>query len=152
MANRTYRYFKNKPLYNFGDGLSYSSFVYSHLRLSSKNVHAGDSLTVEADVKNAGSLQGDEVVELYLAPPQTPVSPSVALAGFERLHLNPDETRHVTFHLDARTLSQVDDKGVRAVSPGLYRVYVGGSQPGGDAAPAIKQEEFTITGTQQLPR
>jgi beta-glucosidase len=152
MTNRTYRYFKGKPLYSFGDGLSYTSFAYSHLRVSSKSVHAGDTLAVEADVKNVGSLQGDEVAELYLAPPQTPVSSALALAGFERLHLNPGETKHVTFHLDPRALSQVDDKGVRAVTPGRYRVSVGGSQPGGDAAETVRSEEFTVVGTQQLPR
>jgi beta-glucosidase len=152
MANRTYRYFKGKPLYSFGDGLSYTSFTYSHLRLSSKDVHAGDPLTVEADVENTGSVQGDEVAELYLAPPKTPVSPTLALAGVERLHLNPGETRHITFHLDPRTLSQVDAEGVRAVSPGRYRVYVGGSQLAGDAAQTVKSEEFSIVGTLQLPR
>jgi beta-glucosidase len=152
MANRTYRYFKGKPLYSFGDGLSYTSFTYSHLRLSSQNVHAGDPLTVEADLENTGSIQGDEVAELYLAPPQTPVSPALALAGFERLHLNPGETRHIAFHLDPRMLSEVDAEGVRAVSPGRYRVYVGGSLPGGDAAQMVKSEEFSIVGAQQLPR
>ncbi len=152
MANRTYRYSKSKPLYSFGDGLSYTSFAYSHIHLSNKSVHAGDSLTVETDVENTGPLQGDEVAELYLAPPQTSVSPTLALAAFERLHLGPGEKKHVTFHLDSRTLSQVDDKGIRAVSPGRYRVYVGGSQPSGDAAQAVKSEEFTIVGTQQLPR
>jgi beta-glucosidase len=152
MANRTYRYFKGKPLYNFGDGLSYTTFVYSHLRVSSKNLHAGDTLTVEADVKNTGSLQGDEVAELYLAPPPTPLSPALSLAGFERLHLSPGETKHVTFLLDPRVLSQVDDKGVRAVTPGRYRVTLGSSQPTGDAASTVRTEEFTIVGTQQLPR
>ena len=152
MANRTYRYFKGKPLDSFGDGLSYTSFTYSHLRLSSNNVHAGDPLNVEADVENTGSIQGDEVAELYLAPPKTPLSPTLALAGFERLHLNPGETRHITFHVDPRTLSQVDADGVRAVSPGHYRVYVGGSQPAGDAAQTVKSEDFSIVGTLQLPR
>src|ERR1700678_1984960 len=60
MANRTYRYFKGKPLYAFGDGLSYSVFAYTHLKLSTPNLKAGDTLTVEADVKNTGSLAGDE--------------------------------------------------------------------------------------------
>jgi beta-glucosidase len=152
MANRTYRYFKGKPLYGFGDGLSYSTFAYSHLKVSGKNLHAGDTLTVEADVQNAGSLAGDEVAELYLAPPRTAISPTLALAGFERLHLNPGETKHVVFHLDARTLSQVNDKGVRAVTPGNYQVFVGGSQPNGDAAQNVKHEDFTISGTQELPR
>jgi beta-glucosidase len=65
--------------------------------------------------------------------------------------LKAGETKHVTFHLEARTLSQVSDKGVRAVSPGGYRVFVGGSQPGGDAAQGVKSEDFTVSGTQELP-
>ena len=152
MANRTYRYFKGKPLYGFGDGLSYSSFAYSHLKVSSRDLHAGDTLTVEADVKNGGPLGGDEVAELYLTPPRTSVSPALELAGFERLHLNAGETKHVVFHLDARTLSQVNDQGVRAVAPGSYRISVGGSQPNGDAAMGVVHEDFTISGTQELPR
>jgi beta-glucosidase len=151
MANRTYRFFKGKPLFGFGDGLSYTSFTYSNVKLSNKSLHAGDTLTIDADVKNAGSLAGDEVAELYLTPPQTSVSPKVELVGFERLSLNAGETKHVTFHLEARTLSQVSDKGVRAVSPGGYRVFVGGSQPGGDAAQGVKSEDFTVSGTQELP-
>src|SRR5580658_446817 len=107
MANRTYRYFKGKPLFGFGDGLSYTNFTYSNVKLSNKGLHAGDTLTIEADVQNAGSLAGDEVTELYMTPPQTSVSSKVELVGFERIHLNAGETKHVTFHLDARTLSQV---------------------------------------------
>jgi beta-glucosidase len=152
MANRTYRYFKDKPLYAFGDGLSYTTFKYSGVKLSSKTLRAGETLTVEADVKNTGALAGDEVAELYLLPPHTDVSPKLALAGFERLYLDAGETKHVTFHLDPRTLSEVDDKGVRAVLPGRYRITVGGSQPDGDAAPRVRSQEFTVVGTQQIPR
>jgi beta-glucosidase len=151
MSNRTYRYFKGKPLYAFGDGLSYTSFAYAHLRLSSKTLHAGDTLTADADVTNTGSLAGDEVAELYLAPPRSLVAPNLALAGFERLHLDPGETKHITFQLDPRTLSQVDEKGVRAIEPGEYRVSVGGSQPNGDAAHSVASETFAIVGTQPLP-
>ena len=152
MANRTYRYFYGQPLFRFGDGLSYTTFAYSNLTLSSKDVHAGESLTVEADVKDTGAAGGDEVAELYLIPPHTAVSPQLALAGFQRVHLDPGETKHVTFHLDPRTLSQVDDKGVRAMSAGQYRISLGGSQPNGDAALAVVSQEFTISGTQELPR
>ena len=152
MKNRTYRYFQGKPLYGFGDGLSYTTFTYSNLKLSSANLNAGDTLTVGADVKNAGPLAGDEVSELYIAPPKTAVSPALELAGFERIHLEAGESKHVTFHLDPRTLSQVDDRGIRAVAPGAYRIFVGGSQPDGDVAAGVKQETFTITGSQQLPR
>lgn len=152
MANRTYRYFKGKPLYAFGDGLSYTTFAYSHLKISAKTLRAGETLVVEADVTNVGSVDGEEVSELYLLPPHTGVSPILALTGFERLHLNSGETKHVTFRLDPRTLSQVDESGIRAVFPGRYRISVGGSQPEGDARQGVKSEEFTIVGTQQLPR
>src|SRR6202012_2716686 len=100
MANRTYRYFIGKPLYAFGDGLSYTTFTYSHLNLSSADLHAGDTLTVEAEVTNSGSAAGDEVSELYLAPPKTDLSPRHALAGFQRIHLAAGETKRITFHLD----------------------------------------------------
>ncbi len=98
MANRTYRYFKGKPLFAFGDGLSYTTFAYSDLKLSTSNLKAGDTLTVKASVKNTGSRPGDEVAELYLIPPQSAIAPKLALAGFQRLHLNPGETKHITFH------------------------------------------------------
>ena len=152
MANRTYRYFKGKPLFAFGDGLSYTTFAYSHVKLSSEKLHAGGTLTVEADVKNTGAQAGDEVAEVYLKPPQTDVSPKLALEGFERLHLDAGETRHVTFHLDPRELSQVDDKGVRAVVPGQYRIFVGGSQPNGDNTQGVQSREFAIEGTREIPR
>ena len=152
MANRTYRYFKDKPLFSFGDGLSYTTFDYSHVRLSSEKLHAGEMLTVEADVKNTGDASGDEVAELYLTPPKTDVSPRLALESFERLHLDAGETKHVVFHLDPRALSEVDDKGVRAVVPGRYRVSLGGSQPDGDDAAGVQSVEFSVVGTQEIPR
>ena len=152
MTNRTYRYFKGKPLYAFGDGLSYTSFTYSGLKLSSRNLKAGDTLNLEADVKNTGSLAGDEVSELYLIPPQSALSPKQALAGFQRLHLNRGETKHITFQLDPRTLSQVDKEGTRSVTPGEYKLSLGSSQPDGALGSSTISAPFTITGTQQLPR
>jgi beta-glucosidase len=149
MANRTYRYFKGAPLYGFGYGLSYTSFTYSGIKLSTKKLRAGEALTVEADVNNTGGRAGDEVAELYLVPPKTMVSPQLALKGFTRVHLEPGATQHVTFTLDPRTLSQVDAKGVRAVAPGSYRLVLGGGQP--SEAKGLSSE-FTIEGTQEMPR
>ena len=151
MANRTYRYFKGKPLYAFGDGLSYTTFAYSNLKLSTKSLRAGDTLTVEADVRNTGPLPGDEVSELYLIPPQSTISPRQALAGFQRFHLNPGETRHINFTLAPRTLSQVDEMGTRAVTSGNYKLSLGSSQPDGDRGFSALSTSFTITGTHQLP-
>ena len=153
MANRTYRYFKGAPLYGFGYGLSYTTFAYSKIHLSTNTLKAGDSLTVEADVKNTGTRSGDEVAELYLTPPHTDVSPNLALAGFKRVTLAPGETKHLVFQLDPRTLSQVDDKGVRAVTAGDYSISVGGSQPTAEQSKTANvAATFAIQGTQELPR
>jgi beta-glucosidase len=150
MANRTYRYFKGKPLYGFGYGLSYTTFTYSNVKLSTNTLHAGDTLTVEADVKNTGKHAGEEVAELYLTPPHTDVSPALALNGFTRVSLTPGETKHITLALDPRTLSQVDDKGVRAVTPGSYTIAVGSAQP--SETTNTQTANFTIEGTQEMPR
>jgi len=69
----------------------------------------------------------------------------------ERLHLDPGETKHLTFHLDPRTLSMVDEKGTRAVTAGEYKLSLGSSQPGGDLGSTSISSTFTITGLQQLP-
>jgi beta-glucosidase len=149
MKGRTYRYFSGKPLYGFGYGLSYTKFAYSNLKLSSNTVNAGDSLTVEADIRNAGSMDGDEVAELYLVPPASDLAPLRELESFERIHLAAGETKHVQFMLDPRRLSEVDAQGKRSVQPGTYSVFVGGQQPASDAG---QSAAFTIQGTQELPR
>ncbi len=149
MKNRTYRYFTGTPLYGFGYGLSYTQFSYSNIKLSSTSLNAGDTLTVEADVQNSGQRAGDEVAELYLAPPSNGVSPLRELEGFQRLHLKPGGTQHVKFTLDPRQLSEVDAEGKRSVQPGSYALYLGSTQPSAQAAPS---SQFTIQGTQELPR
>ena len=155
MKNRTYRYFSGKPLYRFGYGLSYTKFSYANLKLSTDSVRAGDALTATVDVTNTGQLAGDEVAELYLIPPQNGndgLSPHLQLEGFERIHLQPGETRQVTFQLAPRQLSEVDAKGIRLVQAGSYSIAVGGSQPGDPMAPAQAQHaSFTILGSDELP-
>ena len=149
MSGRTYRYFKGKPLYGFGYGLSYTNFSYTGLKLSTSHLRAGDTLTVEADVKNVGSRAGDEVAELYLIPPKTEVSSTLALNGFTRVHLAPGQTQHIRFTLDPRTLSQVDAKGIRTVTPGSYKLALGGGQP---TEAKDLTAEFSIEGSQEVPR
>jgi beta-glucosidase len=150
MANRTYRYFGGKPLYGFGYGLSYSRFQYGNLKLSSESVSAGEPLTVEVDVTNAGPRAGDEVVQLYLTPPKLALTPLRTLGGFTRVHVASGETAHVRFPLDPRTLGQVDEKGERVVVPGRYVVAVGGAQPA--EFPGTLTASFDVTESQALPR
>src|SRR5258707_9948052 len=75
MQNRTYRYFKGKPLYGFGYGLSYTHFSYSDLKLAPSQVKAGEPLEAQVTVRNDGKLAGDEVAELYLARPAAQGNP-----------------------------------------------------------------------------
>jgi beta-glucosidase len=150
MQSRTYRYFQGTPLYAFGYGLSYASFVYSNLRLSSEKLQAGQPLTVEADVRNTAGISADEVAELYLEYPQSPGAPRRALKGFERVHLAPGETRHVAFKLNPRDLSQVTEKGEHRIMPGSYTVFVGGSQP--TEGTHGLEAKLQITGEVKLPR
>jgi beta-glucosidase len=149
MKNRTYRYFEGQPLYAFGYGLSYSKFEYSKVKLSATDLKAGDSLSVDADVKNTSPREGDEVAELYLSFPKSEAAPIRALRGFTRMHLGTGETQHVHFTLDARDLSEVNDKGDRIVAKGAYRISVGGGQPG-TTAPQV-EAGFRIKGSQKLP-
>ena len=150
MQNRTYRYFKGKPLYSFGYGLSYTTFAYSHLTLSTEHLNAGQPLMAEVDVKNIGSTSGDEVAQLYLTPPvggNHGLSPRIQLEGFERITLKAGEQRHLTFTLDARALSEVDSEGTRSIQAGKYSIAVGGAQPDDPNAPSrAVQASFTIEG------
>ncbi|HEY0758197.1 MAG TPA: glycoside hydrolase family 3 C-terminal domain-containing protein [Acidisarcina sp.] len=150
MAGRTYRYFKGQPLYGFGYGLSYSRFTYSGLKVSATRLRAGSPLKVEADIKNTSSRGGDEVAEVYLTSPQSAIAPVHAMVGFTRVAIGAGQTKHVTFELSPRQLSQVSTDGSRSVAAGEYELYVGGSQPveGGTGA----HLKFTIEGTAPLPQ
>jgi beta-glucosidase len=151
MKGRTYRYFSDKPLYSFGFGLSYTNFAYSNIKLTSSSVKAGDPVTIEGEVKNAGSADGDEVVELYLSQPKASGTPIRVLAGFTRVHLAAGQSTHVGLTIDPRSIAQVDSKGSRVILPGDYTVSLGGAQPG-DAAAPVQTGTFTITGKAELPK
>jgi beta-glucosidase len=149
MSKRTYRYYKGPVLYPFGFGLSYSTFRYSGMKLSTRELAAGEPLQVDVDVENTSGVQGDEVAELYLDFAGQPGSPQLALRGFERVHLLPREKRHLHFELTPRDLSWVNPEGSRVISAGPLHVFVGGGQPGKDTAG--QGETFVVRGALVLP-
>lgn len=105
-TGHTYMYFKGEPLYPFGYGLSYTSFRYSNLRVSSARIAAKGMVTVSVDVKNTGRRAGDEIVQLYAAWPDSKVSrPAKALKGFHRVSLKSNETKTVEIPLSADSLA-----------------------------------------------
>ncbi len=149
MTNRTYRYFTGKPLYPFGYGLSYSKFEYGSLRVSASQLQAGESLQIDADVKNVSQHDGDEVVEVYLTFPKVAGAPLRALRGFTRVHVPAGATTPVRLKLNPRDLSMVDEAGNRVIVSGTYGLSVGGGQPGTSAA--VAETTFSINGNLALP-
>ena len=128
MANRTYRYFKGKPLYPFGYGLSYTTFRYSDLSVPD---HLSAGLPVEVDVTatNSGARAGDEAIQVYLKFPAVKGAPLIALRGFQRIHLEPGASQKVHFELKDRDLAMVTEDGNPIIAQGEYMISVGGGQP-----------------------
>jgi len=129
------------PLFVFGYGLSYTTFEVSNLSLSASSVPADGSLTATATVKNTGSRKGDDVLQLYIHDPVASISQPVRrLRGFERLTLDPGESKSVTFTLDKSDFGFYDNDGKLVVEPGVIEVYAG------DSSAADLKDSFTVTG------
>ncbi len=125
----TYLYFKGVPLYAFGHGLSYTQFKFSNLKLSRDKINANGELSVSFDLLNAGTRAGSEVAQLYVHQVKSNVvQPIKSLRGFQRLVLEPGETRHVTIALSASQLSYYDVGTHKfVVAPGKFNVMIGPS-------------------------
>lgn len=151
MNGRTYRFFGGTPLYPFGYGLSYTRFAYEQPRMDRASVEAGNDVRVSTVVTNAGSVESDEVVELYLKDLEASVRvPNCQLAGFRRIHLKPGESAEVRFLVTARQMALIDGDGKCVLEPGTFRVFVGGSQPDARSeeltGTAVAHADFTVTG------
>ncbi len=132
MEGRTYRYLTEEPLYPFGYGLSYTSFSYRNLSLSKGSILPGESVRVRVEVENTGKLAGEEVAQLYVSDLEASVAvPRWSLKGFKRFRLEAGERQSIELELTSRLLALIDDDGRCILEPGLFRIYLGGSQPDG---------------------
>lgn len=124
----TYLDMPSTPLYAFGHGLSYATFAYSDIRLSSTTVSDGGTLRAEVDVTNTGSRDGMEVVHWFVSDPVCSIArPVRELRHFEKVSLRAGETRTVAFDIDPLTdLGYVDADGHRFLEPGDVGLSVGG--------------------------
>jgi beta-glucosidase len=126
---RTYLYMSQKPLYAFGYGLSYTTFAYSNLRLSSNRMDGKGDVTISVDIKNVGKRDGDEVVQMYVAYPASSVArPIEELKNFKRISLHPGESKTVSLPLTAKSIAYWNEQAhAFVVEPGALEVRVGSS-------------------------
>jgi beta-glucosidase len=125
----TYLYFKGVPLYPFGHGLSYTHFEYSNLKLSAASIADNGKVEISFDLKNTGSRAGAEVAQLYTHQVRSAViQPIKSLRGFERVALQPGESKRVHFMLLAAQLAFYDVRTKSfVVEAGAFNVLVGSS-------------------------
>ncbi len=143
-GKQTYRYFEGPVLYPFGFGLSYTRFEYSNISFSKEHVQRGEGIEVSFDIRNAGTVAGEEVAQLYLAAKDVPFqTPIASLKGFQRVKLNPGETTRLSLILSPEDLVIFDDDGNPFDGPFEFRIFVGGSSPHQRAeALGIQKPEF----------
>jgi beta-glucosidase len=125
----TYMYVNGAPLFPFGHGLSYTTFQYSDLKLSADRIKSDGEVQVSFEIKNSGARAGDEVVQLYVHQQKSSVKvPAKALRGFQRISLQPGETKTVAFTLPAAKLAIWDEATHGfVVEPGAFDILVGAS-------------------------
>jgi beta-glucosidase len=138
MKGKTYRYFNQKPLYEFGYGLSYSNFEYSKIAVPAE-IKAGENIKVSVNVKNTSKISGEEVVQLYVSLPESKLQkPIRSLQGFKRISLKAGETKTVDFELKPAQFAARDNNNVQVVESGIVEISVGGKQPD-ESSLAIKK-------------
>lgn len=131
---------QKSPRYAFGYGLSYTTFEYSDLKVSKKNITENDSLNVSFTLTNTGKVEGEEVAQLYLRDlVSQPVRPVKELKDFQKVALKPGESKTITFTINKDKLAFYNDKIEWITQPGEFKVMIGGSSD------AIKLEDrFTL--------
>ncbi|WP_291869591.1 beta-glucosidase BglX [Maribacter sp.] len=118
----------NEPLYEFGYGLSYTSFRYSNLKLSKSTFKNGEKIILSCTLTNTGKIEGKEVVQLYIQDKFASITrPVKELKGFKIISLKPGESKEVGFIIEEEMLQFYSAKGIWEAEEGDFNVFVGGS-------------------------
>lgn len=114
------------PLYEFGYGLSYTTFAYSNLHINKAELKENETLTVTVDVKNTGQREGKESVLLYTSQSYASIAPDFKrLRAFEKVNLQPGQTKTVSFKITAKDLAFVNDLSKTVTEPGAFKIMIG---------------------------
>jgi beta-glucosidase len=125
MDNRTYRFYKGRPVFPFGFGLSTTTFEYSNQHVDEN----GEHIAVTVDITNTGERAGEEIAQLYLSLEDRERTPIYQLAGIQRIHLEPQESQSVKFNLCKDDFLMVVKDGSTRLCEGAVTVHLGGTQP-----------------------
>ena len=130
MTGRTYKYMTAEPLYPFGYGLSYTSFEYSGITLSSTKIKKNETITAKVTVTNQGDMASEEVVQLYITDDEASTrTPFFSLIGTQRIHLKPGVAQTVSFEITPEHMQLITDNGAAILEKGTFTVSIGGSLP-----------------------
>ena len=136
-----YAFEKNKPLYEFGYGLSYTKFKYSNPKILNTNFDDDSNIKVEVAVTNIGEMDGDEVVQLYIRDNVSSATrPVKELKGYKRINLKVGETKNVVFEITPESLAFYDIDMNYVVEPGTFKIMTGSSSH----FKSLKTVELTI--------
>jgi beta-glucosidase len=128
MNNRTYKYFKGKPLYPFGYGLSYTTFSYQWNAQPKKEYKPSGTIDCSLKITNTGKLAGDEVAQIYIKYPDGKGFPLKELRHFERKHIPEGQTELIKVSIPVKLLAKWNDEAAKLLVPtGTYSIYAGGN-------------------------
>ena len=126
VTNSGYADVENSPLYSFGYGLSYTNFSYSDIKISSDSMTKDSKINASVTVTNSGSLKGEEVVQLYIRDIVGSIArPMKELKGFEKIELNPGESKIVNFEIDNSLLEFYSYNNIWESEPGKFHLFIG---------------------------
>lgn len=146
MKGRTYRYMKQKALYPFGYGLSYTTYSYENAKLVSDDICGEAGVILRAEVRNTGVMDGTETVQIYVGLDRDE-APNPQLKKIVKVPLKAGESKQIEAVLPKEAFMLYDEKGEHVLYPGTYHIYMGGSQPDARSLELTKKEvcHFTVS-------
>ncbi len=144
MKGRTYRYMKQKALYPFGYGLSYTTYSYENAKLVSDDICGEAGVILRAEVRNTGVMDGTETVQIYVGLDRDE-APNPQLKKIVKVPLKAGESKQVEAVLPKEAFMLYDEKGEHVLYPGTYHIYMGGSQPDARSLELTKKEVCHFT-------